>query len=74
MQYELWGRRRENKTYEFIEAFFNIEFKDYLLDSVDQNIYYEALILKTEWQKQPACISYREYDKEIHYGLNKRRK
>lgn len=60
MQYEVWARSRESKVYEFIEAFQNEQQKYYLLDQLDPEVYYEAMILKTEWNQIPVCILFKE--------------
>lgn len=73
MQYELWGRSRETKVYEFIEAFQDENQKYYMLDKIDPEIYYEAMILLTDWKKEPRLIMYQEYKEEKSISLRKRR-
>lgn len=77
MQYELWGRKRETKRYEFIEAFQDEQQKFYMIDKIDPEIYYEAMIVRTEWQQMPSLVMYKEYDDEYIKGqslvLKKRR-
>lgn len=74
MQYEVWGRSRETKKYEFIEAFQDEVQKFYMIDKVDPEFYYEAMVLLTEWQKEPKCIMYVELDKKLNNSLTKRRR
>lgn len=72
MRYELWGRSRETKVYEFIEAFQDEQQKFYMMDQVDQEVYYEAMILLTEWKQEPRLIMYQEF-KDKNNTLGKRR-
>ena len=45
--------------------------KYYKLDCVDRELYTEAMIVKTEWQKMPEAIMFQEFPKNRE--LNKRR-
>lgn len=72
MQFELWGRSRESKVYEFIESFQDEKQKYFVLDKVDQDVYYEAMIVKTDFNTLPVCIMYKEYDKEKQLILNRK--
>ena len=38
-----------------------------------KEIYYEAMILLTDWQKEPRLIMYQEYKDEKSISLRKRR-
>lgn len=60
MQYELWARSRESKVYEFLQPFTDENQFFYMLDQVDPEIYYEAMIVQTEWKQMPRCIMYIE--------------
>ena len=74
MRYELWGRSRETKVYEFIDSFEDEKQKFFMLDKVDKEVYYEAMITMTNFNKMPVCIMYKEFDKEKRLSLNKKRR
>lgn len=63
MQYEVWGRSRETKVYEFIDSFTNINDKYSKLDLVDIDVYYEAMIVRTDYNELPRLEMYLELDK-----------
>ncbi|MBP5427004.1 MAG: hypothetical protein J6Y29_03830 [Clostridiales bacterium] len=42
--YELWGRNKETKQYEFITRFNDNNQFYYMLDQLDKSKYYEAII------------------------------
>ena len=65
MQYEVWGRSRESKVYEFIDKFLDEQQKYYMLDLVDPEVYSEAMIIRTEWQQMPSCVLYKELEKPL---------
>ena len=44
--YELWGRNRTTKRYEFITRFDDDRQFYFMLDQVDKSKYYEAMILQ----------------------------
>ena len=73
MQYETWGKSKETKKYEFIEAFHNLEERYSRLDSVDIDKYSEAMILRTEYNERPACVLYKEIDNESRHVYVKRK-
>jgi len=66
MQYELWARSRETKQYQFLEPFQDEVQKFYMIDKVDPELYYEAMIVKTDWGKMPECVMYKELKIEQH--------
>lgn len=63
MQYELWGRSKETKVYEFIDSFTNPAEKYSKLELVDPDVYYEAMIVKTDFKEMPRLELYIELDK-----------
>lgn len=71
MQFEVWARNRETKKYERLFTFEDEIQKYYKLDCVDRELYTEAMIVKTEWQKMPEAIMFQEFPKNRE--LNKRR-
>lgn len=62
MQYELWGRSKETKVYEFIDSFTNPNERYSKLDLVDPDIYYEAMIVKTDFNEMPRLETYINLD------------
>ena len=44
--YELWGRNRETKRYELITRFDDNRQSYFMLDQVDKDKYYEAMVLQ----------------------------
>lgn len=65
MQYELWARSRESGVFEFQDSFTNKEERDYRIDTVDREVYKEAIILETDYNKEPKCSLYVDLDKKI---------
>ena len=65
MQYEVWGKSRESKVYEFIDKFLDEREKYFMLDIVDPEVYSEAIIIRTEWQQPPSCVIYKELEKPL---------
>lgn len=63
MQYELWARSRETKKDHMLAIFYDEIQKYYMIDTVDQDLYQDAMVLKTEWQQQPECVMYVEFPK-----------
>lgn len=63
MQYELWARSKETKQYQHLQNFYDEIQKYYMLDSVDRDLYYEAMVIRTEWQQPPALVMYVEFPK-----------
>ena len=72
MQYELWARSRETKVYEWLQSFTDENQFYFMLDQVDPDVYYEAMIVQTEWKQEPRCIMYVEL-KKPEVSLVKRR-
>lgn len=70
MQFEVWARNRETKKYERLFTFEDEIQKYYKLDCVDRELYTEAMIVKTEWQKMPEAIMFQEFpkNKELYKG------
>ncbi len=46
--YELWGRNRETKRYELITRFNDDRQFYFMLDQVDKDKYYEAMVLQDQ--------------------------
>lgn len=63
MQYELWARSRESKVYEFQDSFTDESEKYYRIDTVDTEVYDEAMVLVTDFDKEPKMVLYQELDK-----------
>lgn len=64
MQYELWARTRESKIYEFQDSFTDEKEKYYRIDTVDTELYDEAMVLVTDYGKEPKLDIYVELDKK----------
>ena len=68
--YELWAKRRpvEEKgfPYEFIFDFYDESYKYSALDTLDKNIYQEAMVVKDN-----DCIVYVEFEKPYAYKLRR---
>lgn len=62
MQYELWGRSKETKVYEFIDSFTNSAERYSKLELVDPDVYYEAMIVKTDFNEMPRLETYISLD------------
>lgn len=62
--YELWARKRAvngvGSPYEFIFSFENEEYKYSALDTLDREIYQEAMVLRDN-----SCVMYVEWDKPL---------
>ena len=62
--FELWGRRRAingvGSPYEFIFNFDDESYKYTALDTLDRNIYQEAMITKDN-----SCVMYVEFEKPM---------
>lgn len=71
MQYELWARSRESKVYEFQDSFTNENEKYYRIDTVDTEVYDEAIVLITDYNKEPKLELYVELDKKPNKNINK---
>lgn len=69
MQFELWARKRPvNGTgfpYEQICVFNDEQNKYYMLDKLDREIYMEGMVIRTEWQQEPRCVLYVEFEKPL---------
>lgn len=64
MQYELWARSRETKVYEFQDSFTDKKERDYRIDTVDTEVYNEAMVLITDYGKEPKLDLYIDLDKK----------
>lgn len=64
MQYELWARTRESKIYEFQDSFTDEKEKYYRIDTVDTELYDEAMVLVTDYGKEPKLDIYVDLDKK----------
>lgn len=68
--YELWAKRRkiEGKgfPYEFIFDFYDESYKYNALDTLDKNIYQEAMVVRGN-----DCIMYVEFEKPYVYKLGR---
>lgn len=64
MQYELWARSRESGVYEFQDSFQNKQERDYRIDTVDREVYNEAMVLITDYGKEPKLDLYIDLDKK----------
>jgi hypothetical protein len=75
MQYELWARKRpiegQGFPYERLAIFYDESNKYYMLDTIDKNTYQEGMILRTEYQEEPNCVLYVEFDKPFIKTLKK---
>lgn len=64
--FELWARKRvingKGYPYEFIFNFENEDYKYTAIDTLDRNIYCEAMI--TQYGR---CVLYREFEKPLVY-------
>lgn len=62
--YELWARKRVvngvGSPYEFIFSFDNEEYKYTALDTLDREIFQEAMVVK-----ENSCIMYAEWEKPL---------
>ena len=63
MQYELWARTRESKIYEFQDSFTDKKERYYRIDTVDTEVYDEAVVLVTDYGKEPKLDIYVDLDK-----------
>lgn len=73
MQYELFARSRETKVYEFQDSFTDEKERYYRIDTVDTDLYDEAIILITDFGKEPKLDLYIDLDKKpkVHKEENK---
>ena len=77
MQYELWARSRETKIYEFQDSFTNKNERDYRIDTVDTDLYDEALVLITDYNKEPKLDLYIDLNNkpkrkgEVNYEIDR---
>lgn len=62
MQYELWARSKQTKVYEFIDSFTDPQMKWSKMDEIDTDVYYEAMIVKTDYNEMPRLETYVELD------------
>ena len=63
MRYELWARTRDTKVYEFQDSFTDANERYYRIDTVDSELYSEAMVLITDFNKEPRLDLYVELDK-----------
>ena len=73
MQYELWARSRETGVYEFQDSFTNEQEKFYRIDTVDTEVYNEAMILQTDYGKEPKCDLFVDLDKKPKNNIKEER-
>ena len=64
MQYELWARSKETKVYEFIDSFTNVNEKWSKMDLIDTDLYYEVMIVQTDFKSMPRLETYIDLDKK----------
>lgn len=74
MQYELWARSRESGIYEFQDSFTNKQERDYRIDTVDRDVYSEAMVLITDYGKEPKLDVYIDLDKKPKSKIMKKGK
>lgn len=77
MTYELAARSRETKRYVTLDRFWDINQSYYMLDKVDPELYYEAMII--EWDENdftPHCLMYVDLEnpKKLRRNKNGRNK
>lgn len=58
--YNLWARKREKPDFEYITTFENIEQKYSMVDSLDESIYQEAIVIS-----ERGCELYVEFPKPM---------
>lgn len=67
--YQLWARKRPMEgvgfPYEYIFSFDNEDYKYTAIDTLDRNIYGEAMVLNNQ-----ECILYVEFEKPMVYRRN----
>ena len=56
--YNLYAKKREKPSFEYITTFYNIEQKYSMVDSLDESIYQEAIVVSEE-----GCELYVEFQK-----------
>ena len=64
MRYELFARSRETKVFEFQDSFTDEKERYYRIDTVDTDLYDEAIILITEFRQEPKLDLYINLDKK----------
>lgn len=74
MQYELWARSRESGVYKFQDSFTNKQERDYRIDTVDREVYNEAVVLITDYGKEPKLDVYIDLDKKPKSKIMKKGK
>ena len=74
MQYELWARSRETKVYEFQDSFTDRNERDYRIDTVDREVYNEAMVLITDIGKEPKLDMYIDLDKKPKSKIKRKEK
>ena len=74
MQYELWARSRESGVYEFQDSFTNKQERDYRIDTVDREVYNEAVVLITDYGKEPKLDLYIDLDKKPRKNIKEEEK
>lgn len=74
MQYELWARSRESGVYEFQDSFQNKQERDYRIDTVDREVYNEAMVLITDYGKEPKLDLYIDLDKKPKNNMKEEEK
>lgn len=56
--YQLWGKKRDEANFQFITEFDDVNQKYSLVDSLDESIYSEAIVISAE-----GCQLYVEFEK-----------
>lgn len=64
MQYELWAKSRESGVFEFQDSFTDEKEKYYRLDTVDTELYKEAMVIITDFKTEPKLELYVDLDKK----------
>ena len=59
--YELWARNRKTMRYEKISEFDDERQKFFMIDQIDQSIYFEAMIVKKSQSVNQEVVLYEEF-------------
>lgn len=62
--YEIWGRRKDNKRYEFLWSFDDENQKFFMIDQVDSTIYSEVMIVRNN-----HLVMYKENKEDISFTM-----
>ena len=58
--YNLYARKREKPEFEYITTFYNEEQKYYMVDTLDEDIYKEAIVVS-----ERGCELYVEFKQKV---------